>query len=194
MWATFKKIVFGSAGPLPRIHPLVFQDGLLAFRASQPLQTGKVQVLAPGCSGEFKVEVEVVSFDAREDAYRARVADEVFVLDAMRLERRREFRLSESLRVTSSDLPGYEALTEDLSLSGARLALKKPIKEGDYGVLTLHFQNSIIADIEVRFECCWCAEKSPGNYHCGIKFMSMERAHKQAIKRFIENRVALGGA
>lgn len=153
-----------------------------------------MQVLAPGCRGEFQVEVEVVSFDAREDAYRAKVADEVFVLDAMRLERRREFRLNESLRVTSSDLPGYEAITEDLSLSGARLALKKPIKEGDYGVLTLHFQSAVIPDLELRFECRWCAEKSDQSYHCGIKFMSLERAHKQAIKRFIENRIALGGA
>lgn len=192
MWEQFKSLFFGPAGPLPKIQPLVFQDGLLAFRASEPLKLGKRKVLAPSQNSEFEVEVEVLSFDPAEDTYRGKVADEVFALDAMRLERRGEFRLTQLVRVTSSDLPGYEARTEDISLSGARLTVKDVMKPGEYITATFHFGDPTIPDLELRGEIRWCAPTQAGEYHCGLRFSSVEKADRVKIQRFIQNRVAMG--
>ena len=104
MWGTFKKIFFGPKGPDAKIQPLLYQDGLLAFRASEQLKFGTHKVLAPSRLGEIEVRLDILSYDENEDMYRAQLADEAFTLDALRLERRGEFRLPKSIRVASSRL------------------------------------------------------------------------------------------
>ena len=191
-WETIKKIFFGPRGPIPKIHPLMFQDGLLHFRASEKLKLGTRKVAAPTKTAHIEVEVEILSYDEGEDLYRGKVADEVFSLDAMQLERRGEFRLNQRVRITSSDLPGYEATTEDISLSGARLTLKGEVEPGQYATITLHFGDPTIRDLNLRCEYRWCAPLKSGQYHAGVRFSSITKQDRVSIKRYIQNRVAMG--
>ena len=192
-WKKVKNIFFGPRGPLPKIQPILFQDGLLAFRASESLKMGKQKVAAPTKTAHMEVEIEILSYDEDEDLYRGKVADEVFSLDAMQLERRGEFRLSQQVRVTSSDLPGYEATTEDISLSGARLTTQRAVKPGEYITLTFHFGDPNLPDLTLRGEYRWCAPLSSGLFHCGLRFSAIKKTERVIIKRYIQNKVAMGG-
>lgn len=193
MWGTFKKIFFGPKGPDTKIQPLLYQDGLLAFRASEQIKFGTHKVLAPSRLGESEVRLDIFSYDENEDMYRAQLADEVFTLDALRLERRGEFRPPKSIRVASSDLPGYEGRTEDLSLGGARLTINGKVTPGDFATITFYFNDGMTPDLNLRCEFRWCAHKKGNKFHCGVRFSSIEKSERVAIKRYIQNQVAMGG-
>ncbi len=193
IWGTFKKIFLGPKGPETKIQPLLYQDGLLGFRASEQLKFGSHKVLAPSQLGDIEVRLDVLSYDENEDIYRALLADEVFTLDALRLERRKEFRLPKSIRVASSDLPGYEARSEDLSLGGARLTINGKVTPGDFATITFYFSDGMTPDLNLRCEFRWCAHKKGNKFHCGVRFSSIEKSERVAIKRYIQNQVAMGG-
>lgn len=192
MWNQFKLFVSAKLGSIPEIQPQVFQDGLLSFHASQKLPMGTVKVLAPTQSGHMEVAIDIQSFDPKEELYRGKVADEVFALDAMRLERRGEFRLPIALRVTSPDLPGRFGRTEDLSLSGVRLTLDGKITPGDYVALTIDLGDPKLPDINIKAEVRWCAEKKEGKYQAGVRFSNLPRDVAKLISQFIKRKVALG--
>lgn len=192
MWNKFKHFIAVKMGGLPEIQPHVFQDGLLSFHASKQLPLGKVRVLAPTKDSHMEVDVDIQSFDAKEELYRAKVADEVFALDAMRLERRGEFRLPLTLRVTSPDLPGQFARTEDISLSGSRLTLDGAVEPGDFVVLSIDLGDPRLPKINVKAEVRWCAEKSKGQYQCGARFSGLQRDQAKVISQYIKKKVALG--
>lgn len=194
MWSYFKTIFFGPKGPVPKIQPLAFRDGLLEFRASEQLRPGRWKVTAPSKIGVMDVSLDVLSYCIEEDIYRAKVADEVFTLDAMRLERRGEFRLGQRIRATSADLPEGEAYTEDISLSGARLVVTDSLVPGDFLTVCFRFDDNVVPSLTLRCEVRWCAPKQGGDYHCGVRFTNMKKPQRIKLKRFIQNRVVMCGS
>lgn len=191
MWEKIKSIFLSSSGPTIVIEPLHFRDGVLVFRSPSKLRLSTQKLLAPSKIGDIEVTLKVLSFDEKKKIYRAELDNEVFSLDAMKLQRDGEFRLKVAIGVTSNNLPGGEAVTEDLSLMSTRLTLKKPVEVGAYLPLTLHFRDPGVPDLEISGEVRWCAPRKSG-YHCAVHFIAADKAQRVAISRFIKNRVALG--
>jgi len=192
MWETLKKLFQAPSGPPPVIEPIAFQDGLLSFKTDSELKLKRMKVAAPSKLGYIEVDLEVLSYDEKENLYRAKLKDETFSVDAMQLGRRREFRLDVAIPVSSAELKGKPAQTEDLSLNGARLSLPVELKAGEHLGVKLHFGDPNIPDLDLRSEVLWCAPSRKGRYHCGVRFFMIQKGEKKHIKRFIQNRVAMG--
>lgn len=164
----------------------MYQDGLLAFQSSEALKLRKTIVLTPGYTEDVELEVDIISFEPESALYRGKVEGDVYFPDSTRSERRKERRFESTIRVTSSVIPGYEAHTEDISLGGARLQLKKKTPCGLCGSLTLHLDDPELPDLVLHFEFRWCAEKRDGSFHSGIQFHSVQQSDKRILTRFLD--------
>lgn len=193
MWEKLRELFQGGGGPPVIIEPVSYEDGLLLFKAEKPLKLVKSKVAAPSKLGYFELELDILSLDEAKGVYRAKVTqNETFNLDAMQMERRREFRLDAKIPIVCAELKGKQAQTEDISLNGARLLIPVPLKPGDFIGVDFHFNDPAVPVLPLRCEVRWCAPTRKGKHHCGVRFFTIEKSDKQKIKRFIENRVALG--
>lgn len=194
MWQKLKELFQSTGGPPVIIQPVSYEDGLLCFKAEKPLKLTRSTVAAPSKVGHFGLQIDILSHDEASGIYRGKVLEnETFALDAMKIERRREFRLEISLPVISEEIAGKKAKTEDISLNGARILMDGPLTVGDHIGVKIHFNDVTVSTLDLRGQVQWCAPTRKGKYHCGIRFFMIEKAEKVKIKRFIENRVAMGG-
>ena len=185
------KELFGRLrGSLPPLKPIKFEDGLLHFEAQEGLKLGKTKAQADSKLGTIDLEIDILSYDEEGKFYRAKLTNEQFILDAMQVERRKEFRYDCKIRVASDDIKGQVAVTEDLSLNGARLTVNNELTSGDYLTTEFHFGDPTIKNLKVRSEVKWCSPTKGGKFHCGLRFLSIEKRQKVEIKRFIQNNVA----
>ena len=169
---------------------MVFTDGLLSFRCDTELPLQKVFVMAPTKNGEMEVEIEVMSFDKEDLVFRGKVADEVFALDAMQLERRGEFRLAYGAKVGCDNFKGGYGKTEDVSLSGIRVATANELERGRYLKMQIHLGASDLKVLEIECEIRWSAQKKNGSYHSGARFVGLQPADAKKLSRFIKTKVA----
>lgn len=190
MWSTLKKFFGQNKGPKPQIRPMVFTDGLLSFRCDTELPLQKVYVMAPTKNGEMEVEIEVMSFDKEDLVFRGKVADEVFALDAMQLERRGEFRLSYGAKVACAEFKGGYGKTEDLSLSGIRIATANELTRGSYLNFAIHLGAPDLETLNIQCEIRWSAQKKNGSFHSGARFVGLQQSDAKKLSRFIKNKVA----
>lgn len=195
MWEKIKALFQSNQqGPPAVIEPIKYEDGLFWFRSQTELKLSRYQVAAPSKMGYFGVDVDVLSYDENSKMYRAKIIEnETFALDAMKIERRKEFRLEAPIAVTSEELSGKKGQTEDLSLNGARLLIGGPLKPGEHIGIKILFNDAVVENLSLRCEVSWCSPTRKGKYHCGVRFFTIDKADRAKIKRYIENRVVMGG-
>ena len=191
MWEQIKQLFQGAQTPVV-IEPKGYDDGLLKFTAQEPIKLEKMKVAAPCKKGYMEMEINVLSYEEERKIYRGKLSDEQFALDAMQIKRNRDFRLEVSVPVTSPEIKG-NARTEDLGLDGARLLLKPQLERGSHITIKLHFNDPTVDNLELRCEVKWCLPTRKGLHHCAVRFFMIEKGEKIEIKRFVQNRVAMGG-
>ena len=194
MWQQLKELFTGggSSGPPVVIEPVKFEDGLLFFKSQEPLKLKKTKIAGPCKRGFLEFEVDVLSQDPEYDQYRAKLDNETFALDAMQLKKPKGSRFEVAVAVTSPEVKG-EMRTEDLGLNGCRLLLKEEVQRGSHITVKLHWKDPLFEDLELRSEVKWCGATKKGLYHCAVRFFMIEKSQKLIIKRFIQNKAALGG-
>lgn len=193
LWEKLKELFQGNSGPPVVIEPVSYKDGLLLFKSEQPLKLVRSRLAAPSKLGYFEVKVDILSLDEEGGFYRGKIIEnETFSLDAMKMERRKEFRLDAKIVVSSSEVHGHKAVTEDISLNGARILTTGPLNKGDYIGLKFHFNDPAVGDLPLRAEVMWCSPTRKGKHHAGMRFLMMEKPDREKIKRYIQNQVALG--
>lgn len=192
LWHQFKAIFVPAAKAEFKIEPISFEDGLLLFKAEGEIQLGPVKVYGPTKRSFIEVDLVVLSYDSETGLYRGKLKDETFSLDAMQVNRRKEFRLDTVIRVTSPELLGQDARTEDISLNGARIRIDKKVKVGEYITVDLHIGLPSNPKVSLRAEIKWCSPTVKEKHHCGLRFLSPEKQAKALIKRFIQNKMTMG--
>lgn len=193
MWQQLKELFGGggSSAPPVVIEPLTFDDGLLFFKAQEPLKLKKTNIAGPCKKGYLEFQVEVYSHEKDTDIYRGKLLNETFALDAMQLTKPKSVRFEVSVPVTSPDVKG-EMRTEDLGLGGCRILMKHKVERGSHITVNLHWKNPLFQDLSLRSEVKWCAETRKGLYHCAVRFFMIEKPEKVVIKKFLQNKAALG--
>lgn len=193
MWQQLKDL-FGGGGSNATpvvIEPVKFEDGLLFFKAREPLKLKKSKIAGPVKNSYLEFEVDVLSHDEETGIYRGRLLNETFALDAMQVKKPKSIRFEVSVAVTSPNVKG-EMRTEDLALDGCRLLMKQEVERGSHITVNLHWKDPLFQDLSLRSEVKWCAQTRKGLYHCGVRFFMIEKAEKVVIKRYLQNRAALG--
>lgn len=182
-FATF----FGSA---PVVVPVEFSDGLLAFRCDRPLPFEPTTVTSLTSHGSIATRLEVLSYDVGHRVYRARLLEAETALRRLEIPVREMVRIPQAVRVSSPEIPKYFALTEDLSVTGVRLATKMALATGASLDMAMDLDDPSLPTIRVRGEVRWSAMKADGSYHCGVQFVAIEPGQHRMLERYIDSRLA----
>jgi len=107
----------------------------------------------------------------------------------LRMNRREPHRLT----LQSGDLPGYRAVTSDLSLGGFKTELEGELVVGDVITITFHFDNPQGASIDLFAEVTWVENKGGGRFLTGFMFCDQGR-HEENFQWFKDWFVNFGQA
>lgn len=168
---------------------LEHRDGLLWLNSSRKLPLTNTTVAARTAAGPVQAKVEVHSYDAQFKVYRATLTDPAVDLAMLRIERRDGMRVKKSLKVSSPDLPTKNARTEDISLSGARLATRSYLDIGSQLELTIYLAHPQLPPLKVLAEVRWSAKKADNSYHSGVKFCAVSQGQLVTLQRFMRARL-----
>lgn len=191
MLTKLKKLLFSNLGSSARVELVDYEDGLLSFNSECLLPLERTVVNIKTSFGRVMAEVDVQSYDAVHRVYRAQIVNKEETLDALRVERRGQIRLSKVMRVSSRDLPGFTATTEDISLSGARITTRKPLEKGARLEIKVDLDDASLPPLRLQALVRWNAHKADGSFHSGLEFESTTELQLKTIQRFIDTRLAI---
>ncbi|MBI3926331.1 MAG: PilZ domain-containing protein [Armatimonadetes bacterium] len=96
---------------------------------------------------------------------------------------RRSPRVAVSARVMSRELPGYRAVSVDLSLEGIQLALEAPLQPGQELELTVDDEGG--APLRLRARVVWCRPGGgPRAYRAGMEFVDLDAETAASLRRW----------
>lgn len=174
----------------PEVDYVDYDDGLLLFKAGRKLKPETSRVNLRMSFGKVVAYVVLESFEEATKVHRARLLNYEVVTDHLSQEKRSEVRLPKVFRVTSSDLPGYAATTEDISVRGVRV-LTTALLEKDLELdLKIELDDPEVAPMTLAAVVRWTAQRVDQGFHSGLRFISLTRPQEKIITRYIEERLA----
>lgn len=178
------------------------KEGQLTFRSNRNYAKGKdvdVRLMLPPGSGKIaNLRVKILSCRKLEKGgllYSAKVIGNVADAQGAPVHdpaMRKAARHNVGVRVMSRQLPGYKALTVDLSRTGMQLEIDKPIESGGVIGLNLEFDRVDLPPMEVDAKVVWCRPHPTRDdrFRCGVHFQPTPEIAKQieAVAEFFEKR------
>lgn len=175
----------------PTVDFVDYEDGLLAVKAQKPLRANCTSIKLRTSYGTVAAHVLVESYDSNNDVYRLKLFEHETILNAIGEERREHPRLPKVMRVTSLHFPGYAGTTEDISITGARVATTAAL-ELDYDVeLKIELDDPDLPDLSLIADVCWTAMKYDGSFHSGLRFQALTFEVGKRIEKYIEQRLEI---
>lgn len=160
---------------------------MIAFQSHASLSVGET----------YSVSLDGVSFRFRAEHVR-QLPDGEYLIVGNPLQRvpervlhalngkRGEPRVPAVVRTMSRDLPGYQAVTVDLSQSGLQLATRLPLEIGERISVSIDLpQNELL--VHSRIEVMW-TRSNEGRYLSGCRFVDPNRELLEAVKAFLRPR------
>ncbi len=190
MFDFIKKIFTASNGKGPVIETVGFSDGLLSFRSRRSLGFQSLTVSSLTSHGSVSAEVDIQSYDAGQQIYRAVLKNRTQALRNLELQARGTERLPKAVRVSSADLPNYFALTEDLSVDGVRLSTTHPLQVGRSFEMSIDLDDANTPLLNVTGEVRWTASKADGSHHSGMGFVGLGPSEHRTLTHYIQSRIA----
>jgi len=94
-------------------------------------------------------------------------------------------RINRQISVISSDIPGYKAVTNDISVGGVKLTLSRPILKGKIIKISLDLEVSN-KPFDLEAEVMWVKEIEPNKkYEAGLRFIYSNPEQQQNIEKYI---------
>lgn len=99
---------------------------------------------------------------------------------------RRSVRLPVSLRVMSRELPGFGAVTNDISQHGVRLTCHGAVRQGLIVNLTIESDVASVQSMTARARCIWSREvtQSKGQYLAGFEFIELTATQADNLEKY----------
>ena len=174
----------------PEADFIDYDDGLLLFHTGRKLKPETSKINLRMSFGKVVAHIILESYDDEHKTYRARLLNYEVVTDHLDHEKRTDVRLPKVFRVTSSDLPGYAATTEDLSLRGVRLMTTAPLERDLDLELKMELDDPEIPPMILPAVVRWTATRVDQGFHSGLRFTSLTRQQEKTIDRYIGERLA----
>ena len=180
----------------PLIELAHSEEGTVYFSCRQGLTPGtRVKVLARLPEGEqFPVTVEVGAYDETDLLYagvlKGNHDNPNFLpkLLAPRENRRRAPRINVTVGILSPELPGYKAITADLSITGACLIVGGPLNPGTPMRLELDLDAPGTSILQCEAVVRWCMENvQQARFLVGAQFQGLSRAQSSMLERYIHH-------
>lgn len=175
----------------PTVEFVDYEDGLLTVRTSKKLGEKNTSVKLKTTKGTLYAEISVESYDEANGVYRLRLYDHEMILDQLDFERRGGPRLLKIIRITSPSFPGFAGMTEDISVSGVRVTTTGPVEVVLDIQVKMELDDPELPPIDCYADVAWTSAKLDGSYHSGLRFQAMTTEQSRAIRRYIEDRIAM---
>ena len=98
------------------------------------------------------------------------------------------------LCVISKDLPGYRAMTIDLSEGGLQVEAPARVALGNSVLLRLEFDVEDLPPIQASATVAWCSRLESGQYRIGLQFKSLDENATKVIGLYKGLQVQQGGS
>lgn len=99
-------------------------------------------------------------------------------------------RLTRAVQVVSTDVPGLQAVTKDLSAEGLRLAATAELEVGQQVQLNILFSDAELFPIRFVGECRWSTPTAEGPVDIGIDLAQSSPRALSVLQRFLESQSA----
>ena len=188
----------------PVVELVDAKDGQVVFTSNRQLKVGKdtsVRVSLKAEAGSARiVPLKVFVHQARpvakgQVAYVAALREELpfepmskqVDSDALR----RGERLDCHLRILSPDLPGYSAISVDMSATGMQIETRSAVDVGEIVRLRLETEISELEIIEVQARVAWCRPEGKKRFRAGLEFRNLNievRFQLDELNRYLKRR------
>jgi hypothetical protein len=100
-------------------------------------------------------------------------------------EGRRSPRINSAFQVMSRDLPGFKAISTNISMTGIQLGVREEVKKGKKVQMKLDFDDFRFKEIDCEGEVMWCR---PGekDWLIGISFTVLSEGARETIQSYIK--------
>jgi hypothetical protein len=204
-------------GKAEQVLPVAYSDGTLTFHSSEPYRVGKAVKVQLLLTCAERVETPSVNLTI---TYVEEIHEGTFLcvgalqMDARRTQelkvklsyagvqgacRRSSRRLETMVRVLSKELPGFQAVTRDVSLTGVQLVCDGPVAQGSY--LNLSFDLDVVGfpELVMQAVCVRCAEEAATSRNApkcrvGVAFTPQHPETHAAWAKFYDHLMAQQGA
>lgn len=183
LFATRPEIVLRTYDP---------DDHSVLFASSEPLDGGEHEVGVTVGTHRMRGRVRVDSLQAGLyygiflEPQEARPHLAVLLPQPLsKQEKRGAQRFSRGLRVSSPQLPGFQAITQDLSVSGLKLKTSGPVAVGEEWEAQIEFDDETMSKIQVRCRAVWCRPEGEA-FLVGATFVDVSKPVASRIALFIQ--------
>lgn len=170
------------------IEPIYRNGNSLVFVADTLLEWEKPILVHDrvGMKGEVQVHQRRRT-EARDWIYFALLTEGDFQPDSVLVghKLRSSERHKIGIRVRAPQLPGYSALTEDVSLEGAQLLTSGPLRVGEEMALHMDLDEGY-PEVKVIARVCWSRITQP--IRVGVTFVDFQENSEQTLRNFLAAR------
>lgn len=167
------------------------EDLSLLFTCESTLAPGNYKVEATVAEHKLRCEIKVDSMEAGLH-YGSLVApmdaaEHLAVLlprPRRQTDQRGAERVERMLRVSSSRLPTYQAISLDLSTSGIKLRVAGPVNPGEELECLLEFDDQTTCRLEVTCQIRWCRPEGD-HYLVGASFVDLPKPTHSRLAYFV---------
>lgn len=182
----------------PEIEFLVFgPEQNVQFRSSEELGAGEQVFSAPVAGQTLKARINVQYFQDGVYSGLFQGPEEAIPFlaqlfapvepEAPPPDNRRATRVQRGLRVVSPDLPGFQAMSSDISTTGLKLQSADTLPPGTVIQMRLELDDARLSGLEVEAEIRWSrARDDKRGYFMGVMFLNLS-SHQAAILRDFVN-------
>jgi hypothetical protein len=101
-------------------------------------------------------------------------------------EGRRSPRIQTAFQVMSRQLPGYKAISTNISMTGIQLDVREEVKIGTRIQMKLDFDDFRFHEVNCEGEVKWCRPGEERDWLIGIAFVTLSEQSKDTVKRYIQ--------
>ena len=167
-------------------------DASILFHSDKPLEVGEHKAKAKVGEHSLKCRVFLESTEAElhfgkflEPQEALEPLAQLLPKPKIQEEQRAHERIDRVLRVSSASIPGFQAPTIDISLSGAKIKAKAPIPQGDFMDCTVEFDDITMARLELEAQVRWC-RKVDEEWHIGLEFVDLAKDTRSRLAYFVK--------
>lgn len=168
-------------------------DHSILFSCSRSLSPGEYEVQAQVSDHKMRCKVAVESIEA--GLFFGYFLEPTAALEHLavllpkplsRQEKRTAHRVKRGLRVSSPQLPRFQAITSDFSASGLKLMAEGPMTVGQEFQAEVEFDDETLAKVNVLCKVAWCRPEGE-KFAVGASFEELTRATAARIALFVQD-------
>lgn len=182
----------------PEVDLMFCKGTTIYFKTAESPQIGKkFNVTAKMPEGQtFGAVLTVLTWEANYQMFTARVEQPLAALDYLPKllplpfeDRRHEPRLDRGVRVLSPQLPGYGAISRNLSEDGICLVTTQPYPIGTIISIEMDLDAAGIAPLRLQIEARWSANdgEKAGHHLVGGRFLALTNSQRSQLRTYISS-------